>query len=152
MLALLLDHGERDGWLLHCAGGDTSLDPLAGAVRMSLGSLEIEMLALLLERGADPNERLPNGETPLMLLARQVYLKEIYGRPPYVPEVLGSPSPYYERWFAPMLALLLEHGADPSLRDHAGLRAADHVPSDDHDREFKRAALGEGSLPASDAP
>jgi len=35
----------------------------------------------------------------------------------------------------------MEHGADLSLRDHAGRRAADYVPDDDHDRALKRALL-----------
>jgi ankyrin repeat protein len=142
MVRLFVDRAERDGWLRGCAGGTPEpFDPLAGALRASLLSLEIEMVALLLERGADPNARDASGATPAMVLARHVYLQEIYARPPYAESTLPSPSPYHERWFAPLLSLLLEHGADLSLRDHEGRSAADHVPADDHDQVVKRALL-----------
>lgn len=139
MATLLLERAARDGWL-NCMGEPAS-DPLAGALRASLLSLEIEMVELLLERGADPNVRDPAGATPAMLLARHVYLKQVYARPPHADPPLASPSPYHERWFAPLLALLLEHGADLSLRDAAGRTAADYVPEDDHDRAVKLARL-----------
>jgi ankyrin repeat protein len=143
MATLLLDRAERDGWLTGCVGEPwPASDPLAGALRASLLSLEIEMVGLLLERGADPNVRDPGGVTPAMLLARHVYLKRIYARPPHADPPLASPSPYHERWFAPLLGLLLTHGADLSLRDAAGRTAADYVPGDDHDRAVKLALLG----------
>jgi ankyrin repeat protein len=142
MVRLLLDRGARDGWLVGCQGKvPEPFDPLAGALRASLLSLRIDMVALLLEHGADPDRRDASGATPAMLLARHVYLKETYARPPFADSSLASPSPYHDRWFAPLLRLLLEHGADLSLRDHAGRSAADYVPDDDHDRVLKRELL-----------
>lgn len=142
LVGLLIDTAERDGWLGGCFGAlPARHDPLAGALRASLLGLQIEVVRHLLERGADPNVRDGSGTTPAMLLARHVYLKEVYARPPYADPPYASPSPYHERWFAPLLALLLEHGADLSLRDDAGRSAADFVPDDDHDRAYKRALL-----------
>ena len=142
MVGLLIDRAERDGWLLDCvAAVPEGHDPLAGALRASLLALEIDMVRLLLERGADPNTRLPSGVTPLMLLVQRVYLAEPYGRPPHADPPLPSPSPYHEKWFAPLLSLLLEHGADLALRDLEGRTAADHVQDDDHDRGIKRRLL-----------
>jgi ankyrin repeat protein len=142
MTGLLLDRAERDGWLIGCVG-DTGegFDPLAGALRASLLGLEIDMVALLLERGADPNVRDPSGTTPAMMLARHVYLQEIYARPPYSDPAQPSPSAHHQLWFAPLLDLLVAHGADLALRDAEGRSAADYVPDDDHDRDLKLALL-----------
>jgi len=142
MATLLLERAARDGWLTGCVGEPAAAsDPLAGALRASLLSLEIEMVALLLGWGADPNARDPADATPAMHLARHVSLKQVYARPPHADPPLASPSPYHERWFAPLLALLVEHGADLSLRDAAGRTAADYVPADDHDRAAKLELL-----------
>ena len=54
---------------------------------------------------------------------------------------MPSPSPYHEKWFVPLFELLRAHGAELSLRDAAGRTAADHVPTDDHDRALKRELL-----------
>jgi ankyrin repeat protein len=145
MVTLLLDRGEERGWLTDCYVDFPDFDPLAASLRTSLTSLEIDLVALLLERGADPDARYAGGTTPLMLLAREVSLKQAQAGAPH-PDAdadgeLPSPSPYHEKWFAPLFRLLMEHGADLGLRDDAGRTAADHVPDDDHDRAIKRALL-----------
>jgi len=141
MVNLLLDRGEQVGWLTDCAVPYPNFDPLAGSLRSSILSLDIEMAKLLLERGADPNARDAYGRTATMWLARHIYLKEAYARPPHSGQSQPSPSPYHERWFVSFLDLLLVHGADLSLRDDGGLTAADQLPDDDHDRVIKRALL-----------
>jgi ankyrin repeat protein len=141
MVNLLLDYGEQIDWLTDCLAKTPNYDPLAGSLRLSIGGLEIDMVKLLLERGADPNARDSRGITPAMQLARDVYLKEVYAQPPYVAQTLPSPSAYHHKWFVPLLDLLLEHGADLSLRDREGRTAYDYVPDDDHDRVIKRELL-----------
>jgi ankyrin repeat protein len=141
MVNLLLDRGEQVGWLTDCFVGFPNFDPLASSLRLSLPSLEIGMVELLLERGADPNARDASGATPTMLLAREVYLAEAHVQPPHFDRMTASPSAYHEKWFVPLLDLLLEHGADLSLRDDAGRTAADHVREADFDRVVKRELL-----------
>ena len=95
LVALLLTHGANAN---HVAREDTPLTTAAEA--------SIAIQRLLLEHGADPNLRRPDGWTPLMLAA---FGGEI-----------------------PRLQLLLEHGADatvtmgPRLMDAATVAAAHH--------------------------
>ncbi|MDT7834658.1 ankyrin repeat domain-containing protein [Aquabacterium sp. OR-4] len=83
----LLDRGatlERDGWTpLHYAASGP----------------EATLVKLLLDRGARPDARSPNGSTPLMMAARN-----------------GTEA---------AVALLLARGADPALRNEQNLVAAD---------------------------
>jgi ankyrin repeat protein len=67
----------------------------------------LECVRMLLEAGAPVNERQSGGSTPLMSSAQN-----------------GD---------GPVLDLLLERGADPSLKDDEGRTAADHADSAGHD-------------------
>ena len=63
MVNLLLDRGEQVGWLTDCAVPYPNFDPLAGSLRSSILSLDIEMAKLLLAHGADLSLRDDGGLT-----------------------------------------------------------------------------------------
>jgi ankyrin repeat protein len=113
-----------------------------------------EMVRLLLERGADPNMRNGGGITPAMQFADLYYFKKVYARPPYSDAPVPSPSPYHELHFVPIMELLVEHGADLSLRDDEGRGVLDYLhPDDDHDYAYKRAWLERlGAAPPAAVP
>lgn len=155
MLELLLVRGDADGYLMGCKGTPVAgpQPHLRGALMASVVTLAPEMVQLLLERGADPNTRSGGGITPAMQLAKLYYFKKAYAQPPNSDGPVPSPSPYHELHFAPMLQMLLDHGADLSLRDDAGRGVIDYLnPDDDHDYAYKRAWLERLGAAAPAAP
>lgn len=147
MTTLLLDRGDEVGWLTDCFVRFPDFDPLALSLRMSLTLLEIDMVKMLLERGADPNVRYASGRTPLMVLTREVHRR---GAPEAAGATRTAGPTYHDLWFRPLFDLLVAHGADLALRDDEGRTAADLVREDDPERDLKRALLT--PTPAARAP
>lgn len=98
--AFLVDRGADVGT---AARNDMRVQPLHAAV----AARNVDAVALLLERGADPDARQQEGYTPLMAAAGA-------GR-------------------SDMVDMLLARGADPGLVNHAGKTAADVAREQGHD-------------------
>ena len=95
VVKILLDAGA-DARPASRQGGFT---PLHSAVATDAGTVDTEIVRLLLAKGADPNARSQSGSTPLHTVG-----------------FTGDRA---------SLDLLLKHGADPAIRDNDGKSAAD---------------------------
>jgi uncharacterized protein len=73
--------------------------PLHSAVATDAGKVDIEIVRMLIDKGADPNAKAQSGSTPLHTVA-----------------FTGDRA---------SLDLLLQHGADPAIKNDDGKRAAD---------------------------
>jgi len=114
MARLLLEHGARPD-----AGPGDDLrkcSPLTDAAQRCCAPA----VALLLAHGADPNQADLRGDTPLHIACR--YAHPTRGPPLPHAEALGRTV--QER----IVDLLLQRGADPSQRDHAGQPPIAHIP------------------------
>jgi ankyrin repeat protein len=158
ILERLLERAEARGWLAGCGGPAPGVQRAAGpllrgALVASVLGLRLEMVRLLLERGADPNAPDAEGRTAVMLLAQHIYLQKVYAAPPYAEAPLPVPSEYHRLWFAPLFELLVGAGADLGLRDRAGRSVLDYLnPADDHDYALKRRLLEERMAAAAPRP
>jgi ankyrin repeat protein len=123
-------HGDTESVrLLLESGADPNMRNDAGATALMWATDNAEKTRLLLERGAEVNAKSENGRTPLLIAARR----------------FGS---------APVVKLLLEHGADPSGKsadifgDITPLTEAARVG----DAEVMRMLIARGAKPKSAGP
>ncbi len=113
-----------------------ALDPL----------MDLKMVHLLLELGADPNVRDGNGRTPLMVATTN---SQIYGKKDgvgwierYVPQrLIEGQEDWAHRGVEPVGALLAK-GADVALSDRDGLTALHHAARSDYNVEIAAILLG----------
>ena len=132
----IVEHLLRRSVRLAQADPKTAMPPLAAALVVAeqgpFASLERTRAAniaeLLLQHGADPNQRLSGAETPLMLAVSQNNLPAVRallanGAKPNLQDTNGSTAlhvAYATQRGNDMLAALVDAGADPALRDAAG--------------------------------
>jgi hypothetical protein len=72
----------------------------------------------------------------MILFQQHIFRKE------YADANTTTPSEHYQLWIEPMLARLLEAGADLTLKDDAGRTVLDYLDAEhDFDYHYKRAHL-----------
>jgi hypothetical protein len=116
-----------------------ALDPL----------MDLNMVGLLLELGADPNVRDSGGRTPLMVAVTE---SRIFGRKNgvgwiewYVPQrLLPGQEDWAHRGVGPVRALLAK-GADVAPADKEGMTALHHAARSDYNVEIAQILLARGA-------
>ena len=145
MVAHLLHHGAQtapySAQLLGLAARDSRLDlidllvkggadPRAVGADIFVNTTDLEIFHYLLHRGASPSRRHENGFTPLIYVTRgdkgehpeKIQLLLDYGAPVNDVGPKGRTALHYAAagGFLRVIRLLLEHGADATVRDEAG--------------------------------
>jgi hypothetical protein len=111
--------------------------------------LDVKMVALLLDLGANPNVRDTSGRTPLMVAIAH---SRIYGRKngvgwiePYVPRHLIEGQEDWAHLGVEPVRALLAKGADVGLTDGEGLTALHHAARSDYNAEIAAILLRHGA-------
>src|SRR5262249_47760522 len=111
--------------------------------------MDLNVVALLLELGADPNVRDGSGRTPLVVAITE---SRIYGRKNglgwmewYVPQrLLPGQEDWAHRGVEPVRALLAK-GADVGAADPEGLTALHHAARSDYNVDIAQILLDHGA-------